>query len=93
MDVKKLVVTVITTLTVGVLSWQLSTVNNLETDVEVMKYKIETLEKYVKKLQKNFLDIWNHLTYADGILFSLWVGAMYYAKCWIDHRFQIDKKK
>jgi hypothetical protein len=52
MDIKKLVVTVVTTLTVGVLTWQLNTVNNLETDVEVMKYKIETLEKYVKKLQK-----------------------------------------
>ena len=52
MDIKKLVITVVTTLTVGVLSWQLNTVNNLETDVEVMKYKIETLEKYVKKLQK-----------------------------------------
>lgn len=98
MDIKKLVVTVVTTLTVGVLSWQLNTVNNLETDVEVMKYKIATLEKYVKKLQKskrqmNFLDIWNHLTYADGILFSLWIGAMYYTKCWIDYKFQIDKKK
>jgi hypothetical protein len=52
MDVKKLVITVITALTVGVLTWQLNTVNDLETDVEVMKYKIETLEKYVKKLQK-----------------------------------------
>ena len=41
----------------------------------------------------NFLDIWNHLTYIDGILFSLWVGMMYYTKCWIDHKFHIDKKK
>ena len=52
MDVKKLVISVITALTIGVLTWQLNTVNDLETDVEVMKYKIETLEKYVKKLQK-----------------------------------------
>ena len=41
----------------------------------------------------NFLDIWNHLTYVDGILFSLWIGVMYYTKCWIDYKFQIDKKK
>ena len=52
MDVKKLVISVITALTIGVLTWQLTTVNDLETDVEVMKYKIEELEKDVKKLQK-----------------------------------------
>lgn len=52
MDVKKLVISVITALTIGVLTWQLNTVNDLETDVEVMKYKIEELEKDVKKLQK-----------------------------------------
>ena len=52
MDVKKLVISIVTALTIGVLTWQLNTVHELETDVEVMKYKIETLEKYVKKLQK-----------------------------------------
>jgi len=52
MDMKKLLVTVVTALVIGVLTWQLNTVNNLETDVEVMKYKIEQLEKDVKKLQK-----------------------------------------
>tara|TARA_Y100000593_G_scaffold4019_1_gene8007 strand:- start:164136 stop:164306 length:171 start_codon:yes stop_codon:yes gene_type:complete len=52
MDIKKLVVTIVTALTVGVLSWQLNTVNDLETDVEVMKYKIEQLEKDVKSLKK-----------------------------------------
>jgi len=52
MDVKKLIISIVTALTIGVLTWQLNTVNELETDVEVMKYKIETLEKYVKKLQK-----------------------------------------
>ena len=52
MDIKKLVVTIVTALTVGVLTWQLDTVNDLETDVEVIKYKIEELEKDVKKLQK-----------------------------------------
>jgi len=52
MDVKKLLVTAVTALVVGVLTWQLNTVNNLETDVEVMKYKIEQLEKDVKSLKK-----------------------------------------
>jgi len=52
MDVKKLLATIVTTLVVGVLTWQLNTVNNLETDVEVMKYKIEQLEKDVKSLKK-----------------------------------------
>ena len=52
MDIKKLLVTVVTALVVGVLTWQLNTVNNLETDVEVMKYKIEQLEKDVKSLKK-----------------------------------------
>ncbi len=52
MDVKKLLATIVTTLVVGVLTWQLNTVNNLETDVEVIKYKIEDLEKDVKVLKK-----------------------------------------
>jgi len=34
------------------------------------------------------LDIWNDLGYIEGFLFSLWVGMMYYAKCWIDNRFK-----
>ena len=52
MDIKKLIVTVITALTIGVLSWQLNTVNNLETDVEIMKYQIEEIEKDIKSLKK-----------------------------------------
>ena len=52
MDIKKLVVTIVTALTVGVLSWQLNTVNDLETDVEVMKYKVEILERDIKSLKK-----------------------------------------
>ena len=52
MDMKKLLVTVVTALVCGVLTWQLNTVNDLETDVEVMKYKIEELQKDVKSLKK-----------------------------------------
>lgn len=35
----------------------------------------------------NVLDVWNELDWADGFLFSIWVGLMYYGKCWIDNRF------
>ena len=45
----------------------------------------------VTGISMNFLDVWHELTYTDGILFSLWVGIMYYGKCWIDNKF--DKKK
>lgn len=36
----------------------------------------------------DILAIWNELTYGDGILFSLWIGVMYFGKCWIDQRFR-----
>ncbi len=39
----------------------------------------------------NFFDIWNGLDYVDGILFSAWLGLMYYGKCWIDHKFREKK--
>ena len=34
------------------------------------------------------LEAWNNLTYFDGILFSVWLGILYYGKCWIDHHFE-----
>lgn len=30
---------------------------------------------------------WNDLTYFDGILFTIWLGILYYGKCWIDNHF------
>jgi len=36
----------------------------------------------------NFFDVWNALDWFDGILFSVWIGGMYYCKCWIDHKFK-----
>ena len=59
MDIKKLIVTVITALTIGVLSWQLNTVNKLETDVEIMKYQIEEIEKDIKSLKKKRKSKWH----------------------------------
>lgn len=31
---------------------------------------------------------WDNLTYLDGILFSIWIGILYYGKCWIDSKFK-----
>ena len=36
----------------------------------------------------NGIEIWNELSYLDGVLFSLWLGMMYWAKNWIDNRFK-----
>jgi len=34
------------------------------------------------------VSIWNQLGYLDGILFTVWLGILYYGKCWIDNRFK-----
>ena len=39
----------------------------------------------------DMLDIWNELGWTDGVLFSVWLGIMYYCKAWIDHRFKEKK--
>jgi len=31
---------------------------------------------------------WNELSYLDGILFTVWLGILYYGKCWIDNYFK-----
>ncbi len=36
----------------------------------------------------DLVKIWNSLSWLDGILFSIWVGAMYYGKCWIENHFR-----
>ena len=41
----------------------------------------------------DFLTIWNDLSYTDGIMFSVWLGVMYYYKSWVDHRFKAANKK
>ena len=28
------------------------------------------------------------LSYLDGILFTIWLGVLYYGKCWIDSKFK-----
>ncbi len=32
--------------------------------------------------------IWNNLSYLDGILLTIWLGILYYGKCWIDNHFK-----
>lgn len=34
------------------------------------------------------VEAWNSLSYLDGIMFTVWLGIMYYGKCWIDSKFK-----
>jgi len=34
------------------------------------------------------VEAWNTLSYFDGVLFSIWLGILYYGKCWIDSKFK-----
>ncbi len=34
------------------------------------------------------IGMWNELGYLDGILFTIWLGILYYGKCWIDSKFK-----
>jgi hypothetical protein len=36
----------------------------------------------------DFASIWNSLSYTDGLLFSVWLGGLYWGKVWIDYRFR-----
>ena len=38
------------------------------------------------------IDTWNDLGWVDGVLFTLWIGIVYYGKCWIDNRFREKEK-
>lgn len=41
----------------------------------------------------DILTVWDSLGWIDGILFSIWIGVMYYGKAWIDNRFSGTKQK
>ena len=34
------------------------------------------------------IDVLNNLGYIEVIEISVWIGIMYYGKCWIDSRFK-----
>ncbi len=34
------------------------------------------------------VSLWNYMGWLDGILLTLWLGMMYYVKCWIDNKFK-----
>jgi len=44
-------------------------------------------------INMDFYAIWDNLSYTDGFLFSVWVGMMYYGKCWIDHKFKCKEQQ
>ena len=31
---------------------------------------------------------WDNLTYLDCVLFTVWLGILYYGKCWIESKFK-----
>ena len=37
----------------------------------------------------DIVGIWNSIGYIDGVLFTIWLGILYYGKCWIDSRFKV----
>lgn len=39
-------------------------------------------------MESTMIEAWNTLTYLDGILFTVWLGILYYGKCWIDTHFK-----
>ena len=38
------------------------------------------------------IDVWNDLGWVDGVLFTIWIGVIYYGKCLIDYRFENKEK-
>jgi hypothetical protein len=39
------------------------------------------------------ISIWDELSYLDGILFTIWLGIMYFGKCYIDNYFKDKSEK
>mgnify|MGYP003114327130 FL=1 len=39
-------------------------------------------------MESEVLNIWNSLSYLEGILFTFWLFILYYGKIWIDNRFK-----
>ena len=40
------------------------------------------------KMENIILDAWNDLSYAEGVLFTIWLFVLYYGKVWIDSKFR-----
>ena len=40
----------------------------------------------------DLISIWNSFGYVEGILLTVWLGILYYGKCWIDSKFSKDDK-
>ena len=39
------------------------------------------------------VSLWEELSYFDGIMFSVWLGIMYFGKCYIDNYFKDKPQK
>jgi len=39
------------------------------------------------------VSLWEELSYFDGIMFSIWLGILYFGKCYIDNYFKDKPKK
>jgi len=39
------------------------------------------------------VSLWEELSYFDGIMFSIWLGIMYFGKCYIDDYFKDESKR
>jgi hypothetical protein len=37
------------------------------------------------------VSVWNELSYLDGLIFTIWLGILYFGKCSIDHWFGTRK--
>ena len=53
LDLTKLATALVTTLVVGVMTYQLTTIRQLEIDNEITKVRLEQIEKKLKKRGKN----------------------------------------
>ena len=54
---------------------------------------VNGFKKFLESPGDNIMDIGilNNLGYIEVIEISIWLGAMYYGKCWIDYKFRIGE--
>ena len=52
----------------------------------------EVLQEYLRVMYTKSIKEADQL-YLDGILFTIWLGILYYGKCWIDSKFKRGKIK
>ncbi len=66
-------------------------INCTEVALERLQQKIERKQVWGIRLmlKPNGCNGWSYdLSYLEGILFTVWLGILYYGKCWIDSKFK-----